>query len=143
MSAFLGKTSADSVEAENAPITLVSFGFKYGEESGDLVFNARFLPNPFYIDSLRPLTGTDTACSDYVFSFPVARETLRLLKEISLVMINTFQEQRIPLKICIGCTGGQHRSVALIEALAQELAAAGFTVSVRHREMEAGRIPAP
>ena len=143
MPVFLANPSADRAEAENAPITLVSFGFKYGGESGDLVFNARFLPNPFYIDSLRPLTGKDKKCSDYVFSFPVARETLRRLQEIALVMIRAFQEQRYPLKICIGCTGGQHRSVALIEALAQEIAAAGFTVSVRHRELEAGRVPAP
>jgi UPF0042 nucleotide-binding protein len=130
--------------AENASLQLVSFGFKYGEEAGDLVFNARFLPNPFYVDSLRPLTGKDKACSDYVFSFPIARETLRLLKELALAMAESFQEQgRGVLRICIGCTGGQHRSVALIEALAQDLAAAGFTVSVRHREMETGRVPFP
>ncbi|GHV95322.1 hypothetical protein AGMMS50293_16420 [Spirochaetia bacterium] len=121
-------------------VEFVSFGFKYGEEFGDLVFNARFLPNPYYIDSLKLLTGRDTACADYVFSFQAARETLQSLKELVLIMAVAFQEQgREALKICIGCTGGQHRSVALIEKLAKETAILGYPVLVRHREMEAGR----
>ena len=116
-------------------VELCSFGFKYGEESGDLVFNARFLPNPFYIDSLRPLTGKDKACADYVFSFPVAKKTLRLLKELVLAQAEGFLEQgQTSLKVLVGCTGGQHRSVALIEALSKEIEAAGVPVSVKHRD---------
>ena len=130
--------------SDNSVLTveLASFGFKYGEESGDLVFNARFLPNPFYVDSLRPLTGKDKVCADYVFSFPAAQKTLQLLKEIILTQAEGFREQgrRSTMKVRVGCTGGQHRSVALIEALAQEIRAAGFPVSVRHRELEAGRL---
>jgi UPF0042 nucleotide-binding protein len=119
-------------------VELVSFGFKYGGESGDLVFNARFIPNPYYVDSLRPLTGKDRACADYVFGFPVARRTLELLKELVLTMAEAFEQQDRPgIKICVGCTGGQHRSVALIEALARELDARAYPVSIRHRELDA------
>ena len=116
-------------------VELCSFGFKYGEESGDLVFNARFLPNPYYVDVLRPLTGKDKACADYVFSFPAAQKTLLLLKELILAQAEGFLEQeRTSLKVCVGCTGGQHRSVALIEALAKEIEARGLSVSISHRD---------
>ena len=121
-------------------IELVSFGYKYGEENGDLKFDVRFIDNPFYIEELQPLTGKDKACSDYVFSFPVAQEVFILLKELMLTMVGAFLVKgRGMLKICIGCTGGQHRSVSFVEALAKEARAAGYTVTVRHREMEAGR----
>ena len=123
-------------------IELHSFGYKYGGESGDLVFDARFLPNPYYIDSLRPLSGKDAPCADYVLGSPSGRETFRLLKEIVLVMARGFSEkegERPVLKACIGCTGGKHRSVALVEALANAFRETGFPVNIRHREMEAGR----
>lgn len=125
-------------ERQEAALTvdIRSFGFKYANESGDLVFDARFIPNPYYVESLRPLTGKDKACSDYVFSFPIAKKTLRLLKELILVQASGFREQgRNRLKVCIGCTGGQHRSVALVEALAKEIGEAGFPVMVKHREI--------
>ena len=129
---------------ENIQATLTvefeSFGFKYREENGNLVFDARFLPNPYYVDSLKPLTGRDKACADYVFSFPAAKRTLRLLKELVLTQAGGFREQgRSKLKVCVGCTGGQHRSVALVEALAKAAEEAGFPVSVRHRELNIGR----
>ena len=113
-----------------------SFGFKYREEKGNLVFDARFLPNPYYVDSLRHMTGRDKACADYVFSFPAAKKTLRLLEELVLTQARGFRERgRTKLKVCVGCTGGQHRSVALVEVLAKETEAAGFAVSIRHREL--------
>jgi UPF0042 nucleotide-binding protein len=118
-------------------VELGSFGFKYGEESGHLVFDARFLPNPFYVDSLRPMTGKDKDCADYVFSFPAAHKTLHLLKELILTQAQGFMEQdKTRLDVWVGCTGGQHRSVAIIEALSKEIEAAGFPVSVRHRDIE-------
>jgi UPF0042 nucleotide-binding protein len=118
-------------------VELASFGFKYGEEQGDLVFNVRYLPNPYYVDSLKPLTGKDKACADYVLGFPAAQKTLQLLLEIILVQAEGFEEQggKASLKVCVGCTGGQHRSVALVEALAKEIAAAGYAVSVKHRDL--------
>ena len=131
---------AGNVQSPLITVELMSFGFKYGAESGDLVFDARFIPNPYYVDSLMPLSGRDSECSEYVFSFPIAKKTLAQLKEIILTMAEGFhQTGRTSLKICVGCTGGQHRSVALIEALAKETASMGYPVSVRHREMEAGR----
>ena len=122
-------------------VELGSFGFKYGEESGELVFDARFLPNPYYIELLKPLSGMDKACADYIFSFPAAQKTLVLLRELALTQIEGFREQkRTCLKMRVGCTGGRHRSVALIEALANDLKAAGYTVSIIHRD--AARYPA-
>ena len=116
-------------------VELESFGIKYGYENGDMVFDARFIPNPYYIDSLRPLTGKDKACADFVFSFSAAQKTLMLLKELICTQAEGFREHgRKSVKICVGCTGGQHRSVALIEALAKEIEAAGFPVSVKHRD---------
>ena len=121
-------------------IELRSFGFQYGSEIGALVFDARFIPNPYYVDSLRPLDGRDKACEDYVFSFPITQKIFHQLKDIILTMAEGSREKDSQgLKICIGCTGGKHRSVALIEALAREIKAIGYQVSISHREMEAGR----
>ena len=119
----------------NLTVELQSFGFKYGAESGELVFDARFIPNPYYVESLKPLTGKDKPCADYIFGFPAAQKTLQLLKELILTQIEGFQEKgRTKLKVSVGCTGGQHRSVALVEALAKEMTNAGVPVSVRHRD---------
>jgi len=134
---------AGFVDTSLLTVELKSFGFKYGDESGDLVFDSRFIPNPYYVDSLKSLTGKDPACADYIFGFPITQKTLALLKELILVMAGGFQEHgRTSLKICVGCTGGQHRSVALIEALAKEIAAMGYPVSITHREIDAGRYSA-
>ena len=127
---------------ENAAFTIDigSFGFKYGAESGELVFDARFLPNPYYIEDLKPLSGMDKACADYVFGFPAAQKTLLLLKELVLTQAEGFGGHgRTSLKVRIGCTGGRHRSVALAEALAKEAGAAGYSVSITHRD--ASRYP--
>ncbi len=123
-------------------IEFVSFGFRFGVESGDLVFNARFLPNPYYVDNLRPMSGKDAPCAEYVLGSPSGQKTFRLLKEIVLVMAYGFSEKEEDhpvFKVCIGCTGGKHRSVALVEALAKTAWETGFSVQIRHREMEAGR----
>ncbi len=123
-------------------IEFVSFGYRFGIENGDLVFNARFLPNPYYVDSLRPMSGKDVPCADYVLKSPLGQETFCLIKDLVLVMARGFSEwEGSPpvIKVCIGCTGGKHRSVALVEALANAFREAGFPVNIRHREMEAGR----
>lgn len=117
-------------------VELKSFGFKHGEEQGNLVFDVRFLPNPYYIDSLKPLTGKDKACADYIFSFPVTHEILVLLKDLVLTQAEGFREYGgTKMKVCVGCTGGQHRSVAIVEALAREIEKAGLIVVVSHREI--------
>ena len=130
-----GKNTAP-VAAESFTVELESFGFKYGSAHGDLVFSARFLPNPYYVESLRPLTGRDRECADYVFGFPIAVKTLQLLRELILTQAKGFRRKgRTNLKACVGCTGGQHRSVAIIEALAKEIGAEGYAVTVRHRNL--------
>jgi UPF0042 nucleotide-binding protein len=123
-------------------IEFFSFGYKYGPEYGDLVCNIRFLPNPYYVDELRPMSGLDAPCADYVMGSPAAQDTFRHLKELVLMMASGFSEdtEKYPtLKVCIGCTGGKHRSVAFVEALAKAVREKGFPANVRHREMEAGR----
>ena len=122
-------------------IELGSFGYKYGEERGELVFDLRFLPNPYYVDSLKPLSGKDMACANYVLNFPAAQKTLQLLKELVLTQVESFRKQgQTGIKVRLGCTGGRHRSVALVEALAKamevEVDAAGTAVSVIHRDID-------
>jgi UPF0042 nucleotide-binding protein len=128
-----------SYEAETV-VEIMSFGFQYGGETGDLVLDVRFLPNPYYVNSLRPLTGKDESCAVYVLGFEDAQKTLRLLEELTGTMLAAFRKQgRKILKIRIGCTGGQHRSVALAEALAEKIKPHACPVTIRHREMEARR----
>jgi UPF0042 nucleotide-binding protein len=121
-------------------VEIMSFGFQYGGEAGDLVLDVRFLPNPYYVNALRPLTGRDEPCAAYVLGFEDAQRTLHLLGELMETMVHAFRKQgRKILKICIGCTGGQHRSVALAEALAKKIKSSGCPIKIRHREMEAHR----
>lgn len=121
-------------------INLVSFGFKYGvPKEADLVFDVRFLPNPYFVETLRPLSGLDSAIADYVFEQENAKEYLERLfsfLEFSLPFYNT--EGRYRLSIGIGCTGGRHRSVALAEALGAMLKKTEFSVTIEHRHLELG-----
>jgi UPF0042 nucleotide-binding protein len=121
-------------------VEIMSFGFQYGGETGDLVLDIRFLPNPYYIHSLRSLTGKDLSCAAYVLGFEDAQKTLCHLEKLTETMLHAFKKQgRKILKIRIGCTGGQHRSVALAEALAKKVKPLTCPVTIRHREMEARR----
>lgn len=118
-------------------VELSSFGFKYGAPSGDLVLDVRFIPNPYYVAALRPLTGRDKACADYVLGNESAKAALSALLSLVEAMAPAYEQQGKPaLRVRIGCTGGQHRSVAMVEALASALAARGLEVSVRHRELQ-------
>jgi UPF0042 nucleotide-binding protein len=120
-----------------------SFGYRYGPPPGDVVIDVRFIPNPYYVYSLRPMTGRDEPCASYVFGFECARKALESLGILAEMMFNNLLEQgRDTCTICIGCTGGQHRSVAVAEALGRKMKARGYPVSVTHREKEAGHWPA-
>ncbi|QQO08631.1 RNase adapter RapZ [Breznakiella homolactica] len=122
---------------ESTTVEIMSFGFRYGPASGDLIMDVRFIPNPYYISSLRPLTGKDKACADYVFGFESSRETLRALTELCTIMAKAFSDQgRSSIAVRIGCTGGQHRSVAITEALAANLRSRNIPVAVLHRELD-------
>ncbi|MDR3085949.1 MAG: RNase adapter RapZ [Christensenellaceae bacterium] len=117
-------------------ISLVSFGFKRGlPQEADLILDVRFLPNPFYEPALRPLTGKDERVSSYVFSFPEAGVFLNKATElISFLIPYYIREGKPRLIVGVGCTGGQHRSVALAEALARALRGCGFSAAATHRE---------
>ena len=119
-------------------ISVMSFGFKYGLPSdADLVADARFLPNPFWQESLRPFTGEDQAVSDYVLGQPGAEDFINnYISALEPVLKGYVQENKRYATIAIGCTGGKHRSVAMSRRIAAELSKLdGVTVSLKHRDL--------
>lgn len=119
-------------------VTVQSFGFKYGIPiDADMVADVRFLPNPFWVDGLRGLTGSDTPVREYVVERPDAREFLRTFRRMVELTIGGYQrEGKYYVTTAVGCTGGRHRSVAMAEALAAELAAnESVGVGVVHRDL--------
>ena len=123
----------------NLFITILSFGYKYGiPNDADLVFDVRFLPNPYYIDELKNKTGNDKDVRDYVLSFEDADTFLTKLEDMLLFLIpNYITEGKYQLVIAIGCTGGKHRSVTLAEEIYGRLAEGrGYGIRVEHRDME-------
>lgn len=119
-------------------ITVLSFGFKYGLPlECDLVFDLRFLPNPYFIDELRPQTGLDAPVREYVLSFAQTSRFIALFQEMADFMLPMYQlEGKSYLTIGIGCTGGRHRSVALTEQLTQSLRTRGWQAQPRHRDVK-------
>jgi len=118
-------------------ITVMSFGYKYGLPSdSDMVFDVRFLPNPFYIGELKPLNGNDTPVRDYVMKWEQSRDFLRLMTEmVDFLIPNCIEEGRNQLVISVGCSGGKHRSVTLANALYQHLQITERSVFIRHRDI--------
>ncbi len=121
-------------------VNVMSFGFKYGiPHEADMVFDLRFLPNPYFVEDLRPLSGRDKAVADYVFASSQAREYSAKLLDLLLFLLPQMEsEGRYRVTIALGCTGGRHRSVALAEHLAQAVGQAGYPVSLEHRHLELG-----
>ena len=119
-------------------VTLVSFGFKYGiPADADLVFDVRFLPNPYYLEELRPLTGNDAKVYDYVMNHDTAKEFLNKLSDmVSFLIPNYIIEGKNELVIAIGCTGGKHRSVTLTNAMAKELEKSDYSMKIEHRDID-------
>jgi len=119
-------------------VSLVSFGFKYGVPTGsDLLFDVRFLPNPHFVPELRPLTGRDPAVLSYLEAQPDYVELVDRLSELLLYLLPRYKkENRSYLSVAIGCTGGRHRSVAIVESLRQRLGAAGWDPRLRHRDID-------
>lgn len=119
-------------------ITVMSFGFKYGiPADADLVFDVRFLPNPFYIDALKPLTGEDKEVQDYVMQFEDAHTFLNKLKDLIEFLLPKYtSEGKNQLVIAVGCTGGKHRSVTLANALYDALSGmTEYGVRKEHRDI--------
>lgn len=119
-------------------ITIVSFGFKYGiPMDSDLVFDVRFLPNPYYEPELRPLSGNDKPVYDYVMAQPAAEEFLdKMYDMLTFLIPNYILEGKNQLVISIGCTGGKHRSVTLANAVARKISILKYGFKVEHRDME-------
>ncbi len=128
-----------SVEAGPA-VTVKSFGYKYGiVADADMVFDARFIPNPYYVEELRPQTGCDPQVAEFVLGREVTEEFLeRILSLLEFLLAHFAEEGKAYLTIAVGCTGGRHRSVAIAEELAARLGREGLDVIVRHRDIERG-----
>ena len=126
-------------EYNSLMVTILSFGFKNGiPADADLVFDVRFLPNPYYIDELKPQTGNDKPVQDYVMSFSEAEDFLKKLEDMLYFLIpNYVKEGKYQLVIGIGCTGGQHRSVTLANELYKRMKNQGnYGLKIHHRDVK-------
>lgn len=137
------KTEIDKIFVNNSGydnfyLTILSFGFKYGiPVDADLVFDVRFLPNPFYIPELKPKTGNDQEVFEYVMSCKEAQIFLEKLEDmLRFLMPYYIIEGKNQLVVAIGCTGGQHRSVTLANAITRRLSDGNYGVKVEHRDVE-------
>lgn len=124
--------------ARRISVNVISFGFKYGVPiESDLVFDVRFLPNPYYEEELRHKTGLDDPVFDYVFRSGRAAEFLEKILDLLLFTLPMYeQEGKYSLTVSIGCTGGQHRSVSIARALADQLAQRDIPVRIEHRNID-------
>ena len=118
-------------------VNIMSFGYKHGMPvSADMVFDTRFLPNPFYIEELKPLTGNDPEVRDYVMGHDIAQLFAEEVRGMIEVLIPFFkQEGKFSLSVCFGCTGGHHRSVTLANDLNNRLTAKGIRTTLEHRDL--------
>lgn len=123
--------------AQRLTISLVTFGYKFGVPYDiDLLFDVRFLRNPFFVPDLKPLTGEDAKVQEYVLRDPAAAPFLEHLQGLFRFLVPLFErEQRSYLNIGIGCTGGRHRSVAIARRLQEAFASLGHDVSITHRDL--------
>ena len=119
-------------------VSLVSFGFKHGLPiDADLVFDVRFLPNPHFVEGLRPLDGRDARVREFVMKHAESRELLRRVADFLGFVLPAYQrEGKAYLTIAVGCTGGRHRSVALVEELSSHINALGLTPTLVHRDID-------
>lgn len=132
--------SFSSVEPHPFSVNFLSFGFKYGIPiDADLVFDVRFLPNPHYIDHMRPKTGLDEEVSSYVLKWSETKQFIEKLTDLLTFMLPQYKrEGKSQIVIGIGCTGGKHRSVTLVEYYKRAFSKK-FIVHVSHRDIEKGR----
>lgn len=121
-------------------VHIITFGYKHGIPiDADLVFDVRFLPNPHYIDSLRPKTGMDKEVSDYVLKWSETQQLIEKMMDLLVYMLPHYKrEGKRQLVIGIGCTGGKHRSVTLGEYFKKQLSHHGYHTYVTHRDVEKG-----
>ncbi|MDD2867123.1 RNase adapter RapZ [Neomegalonema sp.] len=129
----------DSPDRARMTVSVISFGFKNGApRDADLMFDARFLSNPYWRPELRPLSGRDAPVAEFVAADPNSGAFLKRLSEMLTFLLPLYErEGKSYLNIAIGCTGGQHRSVYAAEAIARSLREAGWSPKLRHRDMRA------
>jgi len=129
---------ASSVGDDDIAINVLSFGYKFGiPTDADLVFDVRFLPNPYYIGDLRSKTGLENSVRDYIFSAAESREFMSKLTDmIDFLLPMYIEEGKRSLVIAIGCTGGRHRSVAVSHVLYEHLLNSGYKSTNSHRDID-------
>lgn len=129
---------AEDGQKKSVTVNVVSFGYKFGiPTDADLVFDVRFLPNPFYVDDLRTMSGMDEPVKDYIFSSSSAGDFLKMLYEMVDYLLPLYAEEgKLSLNIAVGCTGGRHRSVAVAGALYDHLKKSGAKVTFINRDMD-------
>lgn len=135
----LNKIFVENKEYKNIYITVLSFGFKNGiPNDADLVFDVRFLPNPYYLEELRPLSGNDRPVREYVMKNDKAQQFLNMLLEmVEFLIPNYILEGKTQLVIAIGCTGGKHRSVTLANELYERLEKLeNYGIRIEHRDIQ-------
>ncbi|MCR5669863.1 MAG: RNase adapter RapZ [Butyrivibrio sp.] len=139
----LDRIFVNNEEYNSLMVNILSFGFKYGIPSdADLVFDVRFLPNPYYIDELKHQTGNDKGVQDYVKSFPACGEFVDKLADMLTFLIPGYvKEGKYQLVVAIGCTGGQHRSVTIANEIYERLKVAGgnYGLKLTHRDVKQAR----
>ncbi|MBQ5760076.1 MAG: RNase adapter RapZ [Schwartzia sp.] len=125
-------------DGKNLSINVLSFGYKFGIPlDADLVFDVRFLPNPFYLDELKHKSGTVPAVAEFINSHEVTHEFLKKLDDLlSFLVPQYIAEGKSQLVIAVGCTGGMHRSVFVAHHVAETLTAAGYPASLEHRDLQ-------
>ena len=139
----IDKIFVDNEEFKNMMISVLSFGFKYGiPADADLVFDVRFLPNPYYVDELRPMTGLDDSVFNYVMDNETAKRFMGKLEDmVNFLIPNYVQEGKTSLVIAIGCTGGKHRSVTIARELYSRLIKNNeYGFRLEHRDVETDRL---
>ncbi len=124
-------------EKRQMRVSVTSFGYKYGlPMEADLVFDVRFLPNPYYIEQLRPQTGLDEPVYTFLFGYQQSKDFMKYLERLLAFLLPQYVEEgKTELVIAIGCTGGQHRSVAITRAVADFVRQKGYTAVEKHRDM--------
>ena len=137
MNAELDRMFFGGSGSSNFAINISSFGFKYGiPTESDVMFDVRFLPNPFYVPSLKKLSGNNRKVRDYVFKSELADQFVASVHDMVLSMMQGYiNEGKYHLNIAFGCTGGHHRSVAIANAVAEEFKKDGMRVRVYHRDL--------
>ncbi len=135
--AYLFDNFAEEGQAGSLFITLMSFGYKYGiPPESDLLFDARFLPNPYFVDELKPKTGLDPEVLAFMESNQDYHEYCRMVLSLLAFLVPRFiKEGKTYLTISIGCTGGRHRSVGMCQNIGEELTRKGYRIKTTHRDL--------